>query len=60
MPGVARSEDVNALAARVAEEFVVVRAEVDSNLRLPIALTQAQYDALTPPVAGQIYIIVPE
>lgn len=28
-----------------------------TNLRLPIILTQAAYDALTPPVTGQVYII---
>ena len=56
--GIARAEDVDALAARIAQELVSVRNDIDSSPRLPIILSEAQYADLNPPIPGQVYIIL--
>jgi len=54
----AAADNVAALATRVGVEIKAVRAEMTTNPRLPIPLTQTQYDALPGgPVPGQIYFI---
>lgn len=56
----AGNAQTTANAAQSAAEAAQIAADNSvqtDNLRLPILLTQAEYDALNPPVAGQIYII---
>lgn len=48
------------LASTISDLATAVNTAIATNLRLPLPLTQAQYDALTPPVPGQIYYIVSE